>query len=280
MNVVRSATELRGALDAAQAPGVTVGFVPTMGALHEGHLSLVGAAREQCDVVVISIFVNPLQFGPHDDLDAYPRDEATDLALANAAGVDIVFIPSIDEMYPPGAATTISTGALGMILEGADRPGHFDGVATVVAKLFNLVEPDSVFVGQKDAQQVAVLKQFVRDLSYDIELIVCPTIREPDGLALSSRNVYLSAEERPHATALHRALELGIAIRSEESDEAAEKMMWDLLESEGLRPSYVKVVDPDTFGEPVPGTAALLVVAAQLGTTRLIDNMLADPEGG
>jgi pantoate--beta-alanine ligase len=279
MDVVRSARALRAALEDAHLSAVRIGFVPTMGALHDGHLSLVRAARARSRVVVMSIFVNPLQFGPREDLASYPRSESRDLELATRAGVDLVFIPSVEEMYPAGAATTISAGPLGEVLEGADRPGHFDGVATVVAKLFNLVEPDFTFFGQKDAQQVAVVRQLVRDLSYDVELVVCPTVREPDGLALSSRNAYLSPEDRERATALHRALELGLSVRADEGDEAAEKRMWDLLVAEGVQPSYARVVDPDTFGPARPGRSALVVVAAHLGATRLIDNLLADPEG-
>lgn len=279
VEIVTTIEKCREAVSKWRGAGNKIGFVPTMGALHEGHLSLVGVARERCSVVVLSIFVNPLQFGPREDLATYPRPEETDLELAEQAGVDLVFMPSVAEMYPPGAATTVSTGHLGTILEGADRPGHFDGVATVVAKLFNLVEPHVAFFGQKDAQQVAVVRQLVRDLSFDIELGICPTIREPDGLALSSRNVYLSPEDRERASALYRALQEGRSVRSEEGDEAAEKRMWDLLVAEGLTPSYTRVVDPDTFTAEITGRPALLVVAAHLGSTRLIDNMLVDPEG-
>ena len=279
MEVARSTSELRAALEQSRSTGTTVGFVPTMGALHAGHLSLVEAARARCDIVMLSIFVNPLQFGAGEDLASYPRAEHRDLGLAQAAGVDVVFVPPIHEIYPDGAAPTVSAGPLGDILEGADRPGHFDGVATVVQRLFELVEPDLAFFGQKDAQQLAVVKHLVRSMPSDIEIVTCPTVRAPDGLALSSRNAYLTVEERERATALYRALVLGIVVRSEEGDEAAEKGMWDLLVSEGLRPSYARVVDPDTFTAARPAGPALLVAAAHLGTTRLIDNMLADPEG-
>jgi pantoate--beta-alanine ligase len=245
-----------------------------MGALHPGHVSLLDAARRDSDVVVLSIFVNPLQFGPTEDLSTYPRDEIGDLSLAEGAGVDIVFLPSVDEMYPSERATSITVGELGTILEGADRPGHFDGVATVVAKLFSMVEPDVSFFGQKDAQQVAVIKQLVRDLSFRTEISVQPTIREADGLAMSSRNAYLSSDQRERATALYSALQLGARTVAEEEVEGAEKNMWEALVAAGLEPSYARVVDPNTFGPPADEGDVLLVIAAHLGTTRLIDNML------
>ena len=273
MNVARSRDELGASVGSARAESSRIGFVPTMGALHEGHLSLVRAARKAVDVVVLSIFVNPLQFGPSEDLASYPRDEARDLHLAEQAGVDVVFLPSVHEMYPEGRSTTVSVGRLGTILEGSDRPGHFDGVATVVAKLFNLVQPDVAFFGQKDVQQVAVIKKMVTDLSYAVEIGVEPTVRERDGLALSSRNAYLSPEERQKATAVYRALLKGAETLAEEGFEAAEKNMWELLVAEGLEPSYARVVDPDTFDVPGAGPEVLLVIAARLGNTRLIDNM-------
>lgn len=274
MNVVTTIAGVRQAVAEARERGETISFVPTMGALHEGHLSLVDAARRVGGYVVMSIFVNPLQFGPNEDLAAYPRDEDRDLKLAEGAGVDIVFLPTVSEMYPEGRSTTVSVGELGTVLEGVDRPGHFDGVATVVAKLFNLVRPDLAVFGQKDAQQVAVIKKMVKDLSYAIEIVVAPTVREPDGLALSSRNAYLSADDRPRASALYRALLAGANTIAEEGFEAAEKNMWELLVAEGLEPSYARVVDPETFGPPANGSHVLLVIAARLGDTRLIDNML------
>lgn len=272
MKTVRTAAQLRAEL--ASLAGKRIGFVPTMGSLHEGHLSLIAAATDSCDLVIVSIFVNPLQFGPREDFAAYPRDESRDLEVAAEAGVDVVFLPSVDEMYPPGRATTVSVGPVGDVLEGADRPGHFDGVTTVVTKLFNLVRPDVAFFGQKDAQQVAVIKQLVRDLSFDIELAICPTVREPDGLALSSRNAYLSADDRQRASALHRALLAGADSLSAKDFDATEKKMWELLVAEGLEPSYAAAVDPETFGPPDPYGPVLLVVAARLGKTRLIDNLL------
>lgn len=276
MNVVRSEAELRALLDVERRAGKGIGFVPTMGALHEGHLSLVRSARATSQVVVLSIFVNPLQFGPREGFAAYPRDEARDLALAEGAGVDVVFLPTVEEMYPDGRGTVVSVGELGTLLEGADRPGHFDGVATVVAKLFNQVEPRRAFFGQKDAQQVAVIAMMVRDLSFGLELSIEPTVRAPDGLAMSTRNAYLTADERPRATTLYRALLEGAETLRKEDVEAAEKNMWELLTASGLEPSYAKVVDPDTFGPPSRARPVLLVIAARVGTTRLIDNLLVE----
>ena len=255
--------------------GARVGFVPTMGALHEGHLSLIRAARAHCDRVVVSIFVNPTQFGPHEDFNRYPRPEARDLELGEEAGADVCFLPPVEEMYPAGASTTVSVGELGTILEGADRPGHFDGVCTVVAKLFNIVSPHAAYFGQKDAQQVAVIKKMVRDLVMDVEVVVGLTVREPDGLALSSRNAYLSREDRARATALHDALRAGVAATERDGIDVAEKVMWETMLERGVEPSYARAVHPDTFLEPAPGDPILLVVAARVGSTRLIDNMLA-----
>lgn len=276
MNVVRSGADLREVVAEHRAAGDRIGFVATMGALHEGHLSLVSAAIESGDIVVLSIFVNPLQFGPTEDLAAYPRDERRDLALAEEAGVDVAFLPSVHEMYPGGQSTTVDVGDLGTVLEGVDRPGHFNGVATVVAKLFNMVAPDIALFGQKDAQQVAVIRRLVRDLSFPIEIQVEPTVREPDGLALSSRNVYLTPDERSRATAIYRALLQGAAALSSGGPEQAEKDMWELLVAEGLVPSYAMAVDPVTFTAPEPEGPVLLVVAARLGRTRLIDNLLVE----
>jgi len=274
MRTVTTVPELKAVRGAGGAG--TVGFVPTMGALHEGHLSLIRAARASTDVVVASIFVNPLQFGPDEDFDAYPRNEEEDLELSRREGVDIVFLPGVDEIYPEGDSTTISAGELGMVLEGEDRPGHFDGVCTVVGKLFNIVDPDVAFFGQKDAQQVAVVKRMVRDLRFDIEIGVGPTVREDDGLALSSRNRYLTEDERRRATALYEALRLGAELIDRQDLEATEKNMWDLMSERGLLPSYARVVDPDTFVPASPDGSKLLVVAAKLGRTRLIDNLLIE----
>lgn len=275
MKVVRSIPVLREVLGAERAAARSIGFVPTMGALHEGHLSLVALARASTDVVVMSIFVNPLQFGPNEDLDRYPRPEERDLELAEGAGVDVAFLPTVGDMYPQGRVTTVSVSGISDVLEGASRPGHFDGVATVVAKLFNLVRPDRAFFGQKDAQQVAVVKQMVRDLDFPLEVVVGETIREPDGLALSSRNAYLGSEDRARAMALYRALEAGAAVlRAGERPADAERAMLDVLASvEGIEVGYAVAADPDTF-EPAGHGDVLLAVAARLGFTRLIDNLI------
>ena len=281
MNVHRAITDLRAALRSVQLADREVAFVPTKGALHEGHLSLVHRARAVADVVVLSIFVNPLQFGPGEDLERYPRDERRDLELAAEAGVDFVFLPSVDEMYGRDADTTVSVGSLGEVVEGAARPGHFDGVATVVVKLFNIVQPTYALFGQKDAQQVAVIKKVVADLSLAVEVVVCPTFRDPDGLALSSRNVYLDATQRGAATALNEALRAGTVVLQEtDSTEGAEKVMRDLLTERGFDVDYATVVDPDTFLAPEPDADRLLVIAAQIGATRLIDNVLVGRKRG
>lgn len=277
MRIARSSEELRVELVAERSAEHSIGFVATMGALHAGHLSLVGAAREASDVVVVSIFVNPTQFGPGEDYSMYPRDEATDVRLLEEAGADIVFLPDVDDMYPPGASTTVSTGELGDIVEGASRPGHFDGVATIVTKLLNVVQPDVAFFGRKDAQQLAVVQRVVSDLSLPVEIRGCPTVREPDGLALSSRNVRLDAGERERATSLFRALEAGARVlREERSVRAAEKTMLEILVAARSEPDYASVLDPQTF-VPYSGTGpALLAVAARIGGTRLIDNLLVE----
>src|SRR5215472_9379199 len=207
MITFRTVADVRAAVSQARRAGASIGLVPTMGAFHEGHLSLMRRARERCDRVVVSLFVNPAQFNEQADLDRYPRDERRDAALAAQAGADFLFAPPVDQVYPPGFATTVSVAGLTETLEGAERGrGHFDGVATVVTKLFNMVSPDVAYFGQKDAQQVAVIRQLVRDLDMPVQIEVCPIVREPDGLAMSSRNVRLSGNERERATALHRAL--------------------------------------------------------------------------
>ena len=281
MRVASTAREMRAALEDARREGQLIGFVPTMGALHEGHLSLIRAARERCEVVAISIFVNPLQFADNEDFDQYPRDDKRDLVIAADAEVDVVFLPDVAEMYPDGRSTTISVGRLASIAEGAARPGHFDGVATVVAKLFSIVLADLAFFGQKDAQQVAVVKKMVADLSLPTEIVACPTVREPDGLAMSSRNVHLSTAERSQALVLWRALQAGRQSLLETGEpEAAEKVMSDLLTTaDGVDMDYALCVDPDTFEAPVPGRDRLLVVAARVGRTRLIDNLLVANKG-
>ena len=281
MKVLRAGSELRRALHSARRGGDSIGFVPTMGALHAGHLSLVRAARRSTDVVVMSIFVNPLQFGPQEDYESYPRQEARDLEVASAEGVDVVFIPSVDEMYPHGDSTRVSVADLSVMFEGTARPGHFDGVCTIVAKLFNIVEPDVAFFGQKDAQQVAVIRRMVRDLHIPVEVSVGDTVREPDGLALSSRNAYLSSEERRKATVLFRSLLRGRAVlEGGGTPEDAESEIRQVLSScDGVQVDYACAVEPDTFGPPRSEGPVLLAVAARVGTTRLIDNLVVEGEG-
>jgi pantoate--beta-alanine ligase len=279
MKVVRSAGELRTALDPQRAQRRSIGFVATLGALHQGHMSHVRSARASCDVVAVSIFVNPLQFGPNEDYDAYPRDERRDLSLLDGAGTDVVFIPSVGEMYAAGASTTVTVGPLANAFEGADRPGHFDGVCTVVAKLFNLVHPDQAFFGQKDAQQVAAIKKMVSDLDFPVAIVVGPTIREPDGLAMSSRNAYLTAEDRVKANALYRALRQGRSrLLSTGNVTDAEKEMVAELQDAGVEVHYAVACDPDTFARARRDGPVLLAVAATVGRARLIDNLLLSAE--
>jgi pantoate--beta-alanine ligase len=255
-----------------------VGFVPTMGALHAGHRSLLAAARRETGFVVASVFVNPLQFGPTEDLATYPRDRDGDLAVLAAEGADLAFLPSEREMWPAAPQVRLRVGGLGERLEGARRPGHLDGVATVVAKLLHLVGPSRGYFGQKDAQQLAVIRRMVADLAFPNEIVACPTVREPDGLAVSSRNAYLSAEERARATVLYRSLEAGrTRFAAGERDPAAiELAAEELLRAEpGVEPEYVALVEPDGF-EPVERAEAgqVLAVAARVGRTRLIDNVI------
>ncbi|HTN43761.1 MAG TPA: pantoate--beta-alanine ligase [Nitrospiria bacterium] len=261
--------------------GATIGFVPTMGALHEGHLSLMRAARRRCDAVVVSIFVNPAQFGPNEDYARYPRDAKGDAALCRREKAALLFRPEADAVYPKGHATRIRVGRIGEILEGAFRPGHFSGVATVVAKLFQIVRPDVAFFGQKDYQQTVVIRQLVRDLNFPVRIVVSPTVRENDGLALSSRNRYLSAEERKAALVLFRALQIGRAQidRGERDAGAVREAMALLIQEEPLaRIDYVAIVHPDTLSVVgrIEGPVVLLL-AVWIGKTRLIDNALVKP---
>jgi pantoate--beta-alanine ligase len=283
MRTVRTVAALRAALDEPRRAGRRIGLVPTMGALHDGHLSLIGRARATCDEVVVSLFVNPTQFDEAADLDAYPRDEARDAALAEAAGADLLFTPAPAEVYPPGFDTTVTVGGVSGALEGELRgPGHFAGVATVVCKLLNMAQPDAAFFGQKDAQQVAVIRRLVRDLDIPVEIEVGATIREPDGLALSSRNARLRGHERERALALRRALD---AVRARA---AAGERDADALAAAGraamtafsVEPEYVALVAPDTFApvRSVGDEQVLVAVAARVGDVRLIDNDIL--EGG
>ena len=259
-----------------QSAGERIGLVPTMGALHEGHLSLARAAREQCDRVVASVFVNPTQFGPGEDLQRYPRDLERDSELLAEIGVEAVFAPSVDTMYPAGAETSIDVGSVAKPLEGTSRPTHFAGVATVVAKLFAIAPADRAYFGQKDYQQTVVIRRLVLDLNLPIEVIICPTVREPDGLAMSSRNAYLSAEERVRALSLSRGLEAArLAYDAGERDAAAVRAAAEaeIAPIEGVRLEYVAVLRDGTMQQPetIDGPA-VVAVAARVGQTRLIDN--------
>ena len=279
MNVVTTFSDLRSARSDLPSP---LGLVPTMGYLHEGHLSLVRRARTECASVAVSIFVNPMQFGPSEDLAAYPRDLSRDLRLLEAEGVDLVWTPTPEIMYPPGFQTWVTVEEVTKPLEGAMRPGHFRGVTTVVAKLFTAVQPDRAYFGQKDAQQAAVIRQMTHDLNFPIEIVVCPTLREADGLAMSSRNVYLNLEERQAATVLSRAL---FAARDafaagERVAQSLRELMTSIINAEPLaRLHYVSCAHPDTLDElHGPVTRALLSLAVFVGKTRLIDNIVIGEE--
>jgi pantoate--beta-alanine ligase len=277
VKTVTTITELRETLDRERARGRTVGFVPTMGYLHDGHASLMRAARAETGLVTASVFVNPLQFGPGEDLEAYPRDLDRDTALAAEAGVDLLFAPAAEEMYPTPVLTTVSVAGVSAPLEGASRPTHFAGVATVVAKLFSIVGPCRAYFGAKDWQQVAVVRRMARDLSMPVEVVACPTLREPDGLAMSSRNVYLSPDERAAAPVVYRALRAGAAaIGAGERDPAAVRdLMAGIIEAEPLAElDYAAVVDADSFTVPDPLAGNLrLLAAVRFGRARLIDNV-------
>ncbi|HEY7024412.1 MAG TPA: pantoate--beta-alanine ligase [Candidatus Limnocylindrales bacterium] len=272
MKVVRTRAELRAARGVL--PG-HVGFVPTLGALHEGHGSLLQAARDNNASVVASIFVNPTQFGPNEDYTRYPRTEEADLSMLEAIGVDVAYLPAIEEMYPPGGATVVDVGRLGEVLEGAARPGHFRGVATVVAKLFSMVGPHRAYFGQKDGQQSVVIKRLTRDLGLPIEIVICPTVREPDGLALSSRNRYLSIEERAQAPALHQALqaaETAVADGERSADKLRALMLEAVAPATLGKPDYVSIADADSLEElTVLNRPALASLAVRFPSARLID---------
>jgi pantoate--beta-alanine ligase len=286
--LVRGVDELRAALAPARREGLTIGLVPTMGFLHDGHVSLLHAARADCDLVVMSLFVNPTQFGPNEDLDRYPRDEGRDLRLAGEAGVDLVFAPAVDQLYPDGFATAVEvTGGITSVLDGDPGrrgPGHFRGVTTIVAKLFNIVGPDVAYFGQKDAQQAAVIKRMVRDLDFPLRVEVMPIVREEDGLAMSSRNVYLEPADRARAVAISRALaaaeQQALALDSLEAGLAAARIE---LAAAAIEPEYLEARDAATL-EPVDqlgtGRPILIAIAAQVGGARLIDNVVIEPLAG
>jgi pantoate--beta-alanine ligase len=277
MKTADAIDELRAELDVHRAAGRRVGFVPTMGYLHDGHASLMRAARAETDVVVASIFVNPLQFGAGEDLDAYPRDLARDTGLAAAAGVDVLFAPSVGEMYPRPVLTTVSVAQVSEGLEGASRPTHFAGVATVVTKLFAIVGPCRAYFGAKDWQQIAVVRRLAADLSLPVEVVACPTLRERDGLAMASRNVYLDDAQRAAAPVVHTALRSGAAaIAAGERDPAAvRELMAQIIEAEPLAElDYAEVVDAESFTVPKPLAGNLrLLAAVRFGRARLIDNV-------
>ena len=278
MKICKTIDEMRLARREARRAGMRLGFVPTMGALHEGHLSLVRAAKSACDAVAVSIFVNPLQFGPTEDLGRYPRTFERDSGLLENEAVDMLFVPAADEMYPPGAVTYVTVEGLSDKLCGRSRPGHFRGVTTVVAKLFHIVEPDAAFFGQKDAAQSTIIRRMVQDLNLPVEIVVCPIVREPDGLAMSSRNAYLDPQQRKSALVLQRSL-LEIKNQFERGERNATNLIEagkQLLSQEaGARLDYLEIVDPSTL-EPVTqfDRPALVAVAAFVGNTRLIDNIV------
>ena len=281
--VVKTIPEVRRIVSEAKRQGKVVGFVPTMGALHEGHLSLIRRCRDETGFVAVSIFVNPTQFGPQEDLERYPRPFERDVELCAQHRVDLIFAPDVETMYAPDFCTYVTVERLSEQFEGACRPGHFRGVATVVLKLFNIVMPDVSYFGQKDAQQARIIQQMVRDLDLPVEIRVCPTVREPDGLALSSRNQYLSDEERTRALSLSRALFAArdLVAAGERDPELIRAKMHELLTAEkGVVVDYAELVDPDTF-EPVQTLSGhvLAIVAARVGPARLIDNLpIAVPE--
>jgi pantoate--beta-alanine ligase len=280
VNTVRTVADLRAELAEPRRAGRAIGLVPTMGAFHEGHLELIRRAREDNDVVVVSLFVNPAQFGPSEDLDAYPRDEARDAALAQELGVDVLFAPPVEEVYPGGFSTTVSVAGLTSVLDGhpARRgPAHFDGVTTVVTKLFNMAQPQRAYFGQKDAQQALVIKRLVRDLDIPVEIVVVPTVRDADGLALSSRNAYLNEEERERALALSRALEAAnreVAAGRRDAQTVLDAASRE-LDARGIEPEYLELRSADDLSPAARVNGrTLLAVAARVGRARLIDNAI------
>jgi pantoate--beta-alanine ligase len=281
MKLIKTIDEMRAFRKATRQSGKPLALIPTMGALHEGHLSLVRAAREKSDVVAVSIFVNPTQFGPNEDFGKYPRTLESDSALLERQYVDVIFAPSVDDVYLPGAVTWVTVEGMSDRLCGKSRPGHFRGVTTVVSKLFHIIEPDAAFFGQKDAAQVAIIRRMVRDLNMPVSIEICPIIRESNGLALSSRNAYLNPEERKSALILHRSL-----LRAQTLFEGGERNSANLIAAgkqefsrePKARLDYLEIVDPDSL-EPVTtiSKCTLIAVAAYVGNTRLIDNIIVDP---
>lgn len=284
MNVVASVEEVRRLVGRAGSAGMSVGFVPTMGGLHEGHLSLIDAAKAACDFVVVSIFVNPTQFAPAEDLGTYPRTPEADTAACKQRGVDLVFMPTVETMYPGGAVTTVSVGRLGERLCGRSRPTHFAGVCTVVAKLFKIVQPDKAFFGAKDFQQAVIITRMTSELNMPVEIVRCPIVREADGLAMSTRNAYLSADQREQAVALHGSLELAAKLIRQggppAAEVAAEVREYLRKNAPDGEIDYVEIVEPEALTNVESAAAPVLVaVAVKFGGTRLIDNVLVDAEG-
>jgi pantoate--beta-alanine ligase len=283
MLILTSAAEVTAVSKEARRAGKRVGFVPTMGALHEGHLSLVRTARAQSDVVIVSVFVNPLQFGPNEDFGRYPRDPERDSALLAAEKTDYLFLPSTEEMYPAGATSWVAVEGLSEKLDGRSRPGHFRGVTTVVAKLFNIVQPDFAFFGQKDAAQVAIVSKMVRDLNFDVRIVVCPIVREADGLAMSSRNAYLTPQQRKQATVLYRAL-MRVQSLVDRGEASPARLLVAgtqvMAEEPAVKLDYFEIVNRETL-DPVSDVSrgALIAVAAHVGNTRLIDNIVVSGTG-
>ncbi len=281
MQIIKTIKDMRGVSSRFRDEGKAIGFVPTMGALHEGHLSLVRRSIEENDRTIVSIFVNPAQFGPNEDFQKYPRDTEGDLSKLSALQVDVVFIPDTGEMYPDGFSISINIGGVGNVLCGASRPGHFNAVATVVAKLLNIVMPDKAYFGQKDFQQTVVIKKLVRELNFDTNIVVSPTVREHDGLAMSSRNVYLNEEERKASLILYKALKLGeefILSRGQDNTSAVKKEMDALIKTEPLaKTEYIEIVDPYNLA-PVQRVifVAAICIAVKIGNTRLIDNIIIE----
>ncbi|WP_456395657.1 pantoate--beta-alanine ligase [Desulfurobacterium sp.] len=283
MRKIRTVKEMKGLAEAFKRTGKTVGFVPTMGYLHEGHLSLVKKARRENDIVVMSIFVNPTQFGPNEDFEKYPRDEERDSKLAEKEGVDILFLPSVEELYSKPYRTYVEVEEITDALCGAKRPGHFRGVTTIVTKLFNIVKPDRAYFGKKDFQQYKVIEQMVKDLNMDVEIIGCPTVRENDGLAMSSRNVYLSPEERKSALSLYNSLKLAKKLieNGEKKASTIKKEMerFILSHSNVKKIDYIEIVDQDSFKEvELVKKGNLIALAVFVGNTRLIDNWVVGEE--
>jgi pantoate--beta-alanine ligase len=280
VRTLRTIREVRAALWGARQADRRIGLVPTMGAFHEGHLSLMRAARAECDCVVVSLFVNPTQFGAGEDYTRYPRDEGDDGQLAAEVGVDFLFVPAIEEMYPPGFGTSIDPGPVARGLCGASRVGHFEAVATVVGRLLGIVAPDVAYFGLKDYQQVAVIRRIVADLAIPVEVRALPTVREPDGLAMSSRNRYLDPEERERAAGLYAALAAAAELYAsgERVRGALAGASRELIEAAGLEVEYVELRDAETLGTYTPERAAVLAAAVRVGSTRLIDNVVLAPD--